>query len=128
MHQGFCSTMDLYILLKHQKRCPKRRNRYRHPPLVTNDNEKPMQIVVVGGGVASVSCIETILDIANEDMLASNCQVYLVTPSKQIQKLKRKRKLTNYLIKYEMVDENIEFLRQKGIKCIQDTVVGWILN
>ena len=57
-------------------------------------------------------------------MLASNCQVYLVTPSKLIQKLKKKRKLTNYLIKYEMVDENIEFLRQKGIKCIQDTVVG----
>ena len=68
----------------------RRRQRTRHEPLI--ENKRPINLVLIGGGVASISCIDTILDIANlnESNEASSIEIYLITPSENIQRLKKK--------------------------------------
>jgi pyridine nucleotide-disulfide oxidoreductase domain-containing protein 1 len=103
----------------------KRRSRVRHKPLFKN--RTPTKIVLIGGGVASISCIEAILDMTNlksANDIVEPFEIYLITPSQNIQRLKKKRKLTSHLREYEIEYENVEALAKKGVRVIQDTVVG----
>ena len=102
----------------------RRRQRTRHEPLI--ENKRPINLVLIGGGVASISCIDTILDIANlnESNEASSIEIYLITPSQNIQRLKKKRRLSSYLKEYEIKYENAAILANKGVKVIQDTAKG----